>query len=118
MKSITTLLVTLAPFSGGFLLPGGFSSREAPVVRHSATSLASSISPSAEAESPRTLIRKGMQSFREGDVSSSLAYFDRADNAVDDGSLTPFLWQRGISYYYLDRFREGSEQARFWFMLE
>jgi hypothetical protein len=54
-----------------------------------------------------------MQSFRDGDVSSSLAYFDRADNAVPDGSLRPFLWQRGISYYYLNQFRDGSDQVIF-----
>ena len=72
-----------------------------------ATSLASSISPSSE--SPRTLIRKGMQSFRDGDISSSLMYFDRADES--DVSLRPYLWQRGISYYYLDQFRQGSDQV-------
>lgn len=53
-----------------------------------------------------------MQSFRDYDVPSSLAYFDRADAAVSDGSLKPFLWQRGISYYYLDRYKEGSDQFR------
>lgn len=75
------------------------------------SSLASSIGTS-ESESPRTLIRKGMQSFRDGDVSSSLQYFDRADDSVDDGSIRPYLWQRGISYYYLDQFRKGSDQVR------
>ncbi|KAL3807499.1 hypothetical protein ACHAXA_003990 [Cyclostephanos tholiformis] len=32
--------------------------------------------------------------------------------SVPRGSLTPYLWQRGISYYYLDRFRDGHEQFR------
>ena len=65
-----------------------------------------------EYESPRTLIQKGMRSFRDdNDVPSSLDYFNRADNAVPDGSLKPYLWQRGISYYYLDLFREGSDQV-------
>ncbi|KAL7516254.1 hypothetical protein ACHAWX_001287 [Stephanocyclus meneghinianus] len=82
-------------------------------IRHQTLAMASSVSPSymTESESPRTLIRKGMQSFRDGDVSSSLLFFDRADDAVADGSLRPYLWQRGISYYYLDRFMEGSEQV-------
>lgn len=53
-----------------------------------------------------------MQSFRENDVSGSLEYFDRADNVVSDGSLKPYLWQRGITYYYLNLFREGSDQFR------
>ena len=64
-----------------------------------------------ETESPRTLIRQGMQSFRDGHVASSLAWFDRADAAVPDGSLRPYLWQRGISYYYLDMFEAGSDQV-------
>eukprot|EP00804_Cyclotella_cryptica_P021746 CCRYP_012896-RF/>CCRYP_012896-RF protein AED:0.39 eAED:0.39 QI:76/0.33/0.25/1/0/0/4/0/194 len=82
--------------------------------RRQTLALGSSFSPLsvAESESPRTLIRKGMQSFREGDVSSSLSFFDRADDVVTDGSLRPYLWQRGISYYYLDRFMEGSKQFR------
>jgi len=53
-----------------------------------------------------------MQSFRENDVSGSLEYFDRADKAVTDGSLKPYLWQRGITYYYLNSFRDGSDQFR------
>ncbi|KAL7435331.1 hypothetical protein ACHAXM_004690 [Skeletonema potamos] len=51
-----------------------------------------------------------MQSFRSGDVSTSLQYFDKANYLVPDNKLTPYLWQRGISYYYLDKFQEGHEQ--------
>ena len=51
-----------------------------------------------------------MQSFRNGDVLTSLQYFDKANNLVPDNKLTPYLWQRGISYYYLDKFQEGHEQ--------
>ena len=61
-------------------------------------------------ESPRTLIQRGMQSFRKGEVSKSLQYFDTANDLVPDNKLTPYLWQRGISYYYLDKFQEGHEQ--------
>lgn len=53
-----------------------------------------------------------MQSFCNNDVPSSLAYFDKADAATPNGSLKPFLWQRGISYYYLDQFQAGSDQFR------
>jgi len=73
------------------------------------TSLASA-SNNDDESSPRTLIQQGMQSFRNGDVRASLQYFDRANNAVPDNKLTPYLWQRGISYYYLDKFQEGHEQ--------
>lgn len=62
-------------------------------------------------ESPRTLVQKGMQSFRNYDVESSLQYFNQAD-ALANGQLKPYLWQRGISYYYLDQFKEGSDQFR------
>ena len=79
--------------------------------QHHRQSALSASASSNELESPRTLIRKGMQSFRECDVPSSLTYFDSANDAVADASLGPFLWQRGISYYYLDMFKEGSEQV-------
>lgn len=66
-----------------------------------------------ESESPRILVQRGMQCFRNYDVPSSLDYFDKADTlAVPKGSLSPYLWQRGISYYYLNRFEEGSNQFR------
>ena len=53
-----------------------------------------------------------MRIFASGDVAGSIDAFDRSEAAVPDGSLTPYLWQRGISYYYADSFREGSEQFR------
>mmetsp|Transcript_13355 Transcript_13355/g.29454 ORF Transcript_13355/g.29454 Transcript_13355/m.29454 type:complete len:252 (+) Transcript_13355:201-956(+) len=56
------------------------------------------------------LVREGMYSFRSGDVVGSVEAFDRAESV--DASVTPFLWQRGISYYYKDMFQEGSEQFR------
>jgi len=62
-------------------------------------------------ESPRTLLQKGMQSFRSLDVPPSLTYFDQAD-ALANGGLSPYLWQRGISYYYLDEFQKGSQQFK------
>jgi hypothetical protein len=80
---------------------------------HRPTGITSSLhaSPiSFESESPRILVQRGMQCFRNYDVPSSLAYFDRAEAL--EGSLSPYLWQRGISYYYLNRFQEGSNQFR------
>lgn len=60
----------------------------------------------------RQLISEGMKSFRDGDVQRSVELFDQAEASQPKGSLTPFLWQRGISYYYLDRFDEASKQFR------
>ena len=60
---------------------------------------------------PRKLVQLGMQYFKQGDVESSIELFDQAEKI--DSSLTPYLWQRGISYYYADRFKEGSDQFRY-----
>ena len=64
-------------------------------------------------KNPRLLVSEGMQSFRRGNIQESIDLFDQADSLVSDGSLRPFLWQRGISYYYADRFQDGSDQVRF-----
>ncbi|GER55423.1 tetratricopeptide repeat [Striga asiatica] len=55
-------------------------------------------------------IRRGMLLFRQGDVQGSLVEFDRAIEL--DQRQRAYLWQRGLSLYYLDRFEEGAEQFR------
>ncbi|KAF3547003.1 hypothetical protein DY000_02003661 [Brassica cretica] len=55
-------------------------------------------------------IRNGMQLFRQGDVSGSVTEFDKA--IVLDSRQKAYLWQRGLSLYYMDRFEEGAEQFR------
>jgi hypothetical protein len=40
----------------------------------------------------------------------SIADFDSALAA--DQRLRPYLWQRGLSLYYAQRFEEGAKQAR------
>ncbi|PAN30883.1 hypothetical protein PAHAL_5G346400 [Panicum hallii] len=55
-------------------------------------------------------VRRGMQLFRQGDVAGSLAEFDKAVEM--DPRQKQYLWQRGLSLYYLDRFEEGAEQFR------
>ncbi|KAL7496339.1 hypothetical protein ACHAWT_004536 [Skeletonema menzelii] len=84
-------------------------SKKVPTSLH-ATASSSSSSSINEQQDPRTLIQKGMQSFRNGDISTSLQYFNKANDSVPNNKLTPYLWQRGISYYYLDMFQEGHEQ--------
>ena len=59
---------------------------------------------------PRQLVSMGMKRFTEGNVEDSIELFDRSD--LLDSSLTPFLWQRGISLYYTDQFQQGSNQVR------
>ena len=80
-----------------------------------------SVSPITKAElssktppTPRELVRQGMEYFRQYDVPTSLAYFDLADSLSTSQSgtirLTPYLWQRGISYYYLNKYNKGHDQ--------
>ncbi|KAM4108206.1 hypothetical protein ACB094_03G027600 [Castanea mollissima] len=55
-------------------------------------------------------IRRGMLLFRQGDVLGSVAEFDKAIEL--DPRQKAYLWQRGLSLYYIDRFEEGAEQFR------
>ncbi|KAF6161677.1 hypothetical protein GIB67_033170 [Kingdonia uniflora] len=55
-------------------------------------------------------IRRGMLLFRQNDVLGSLMEFDKAIEL--DPRQKAYLWQRGLSLYYLDRFAEGAEQFR------
>ncbi|WCJ26914.1 Tetratricopeptide repeat (TPR)-like superfamily protein [Euphorbia peplus] len=55
-------------------------------------------------------IRRGMALFIQGDVEGSVAEFEKAIEL--DPYQRVFLWQRGLSLYYLDRFEEGAEQFR------
>ncbi|KAK2403167.1 Tetratricopeptide repeat (TPR) superfamily protein [Trifolium repens] len=55
-------------------------------------------------------IRRGMSLFKQGDVLGSVTEFDRAIEL--DPRQKAYLWQRGLSLYYLDRFEEGAEQFR------
>nr|XP_043618866.1 uncharacterized protein LOC122590755 [Erigeron canadensis] len=47
---------------------------------------------------------------KEGDVAGSVREFDNAIKL--DPRQKAYLWQRGLSLYYLDRFEEGAEQFR------
>jgi tetratricopeptide (TPR) repeat protein len=51
-----------------------------------------------------------MESFRNGDVTKSIEYFDAAEQ--NDPSITPYLWQRGLSYYYNHQYEKASQQFR------
>lgn len=55
-------------------------------------------------------IRRGMLLFRQGDVLGSLVEFDKAIEL--DTRQKAYLWQRGLSLYYVDRFEEGADQFR------
>lgn len=56
-----------------------------------------------------TLMRRGMDAFRQGQVRDSVSLFDAS---ADAGYPKALLWQRGLSLYYVDRFQDGAEQFR------
>jgi len=49
-----------------------------------------------------------MASFQLGHVEAAIDDFDRAEHL--NPALTPYLWQRGIAYYYAERFAAGARQ--------
>ena len=61
----------------------------------------------AAAASP---VREGMALFSANKVEESISIFDSMIAAQP--SSKPYLWQRGLSLYYADRFRDGAEQFK------
>lgn len=59
----------------------------------------------AAAASP---VREGMAAFSDGKVEESIEIFDSI--IAQKPSAKPYLWQRGLSLYYADRFKDGAEQ--------
>jgi tetratricopeptide (TPR) repeat protein len=51
-----------------------------------------------------------MEAFREGQVEKSIKLFDQAEAA--EPRMDPYLWQRGLSYYYANDFEKASQQFR------
>ena len=65
---------------------------------------------SSNLDTARQYVRAGMQSFRQGRIAESITYFDQAQAA--EPRLDPYLWQRGLSYYYANQFSQASQQFR------
>ncbi|WP_016951753.1 hypothetical protein [Anabaena sp. PCC 7108] len=57
---------------------------------------------------PNAYIQRGMFYFKLAKVEESIQDFDTAEKL--DSKITPYLWQRGLSYYYVERFAEGAKQ--------
>jgi lipoprotein NlpI len=62
----------------------------------------------ADPHNPQLYIQRGMTAFQLGDIAASIGDFDRAERL--NPALTPYLWQRGIAYYYAERFEAGAKQ--------
>jgi tetratricopeptide (TPR) repeat protein len=57
---------------------------------------------------PKAYIQRGMIYFKLGHIAEAIADFDRAEHL--NPALTPYLWQRGLAYYYAERFADGANQ--------
>jgi len=57
---------------------------------------------------PKVYIERGMTYFKLGHIAEAIADFDRAEYL--NPALTPYLWQRGLAYYYARRFADGAKQ--------
>src|SRR2546430_12927239 len=57
---------------------------------------------------PQVYLQRGMTYFKLGHIAEAIADFDRAEHL--NPALTPYLWQRGLAYYYAERFTDGANQ--------
>ncbi|WP_414752161.1 tetratricopeptide repeat protein [Anabaena sp. CCY 9910] len=63
---------------------------------------------SKQPNNPNAYVRRGMVQFQLAKIEESIDDFDTAEKL--DDRIKPYLWQRGLSYYYADRFAEGAQQ--------
>jgi lipoprotein NlpI len=49
-----------------------------------------------------------MVRFKLAQIDAAIEDFDRAEEL--DPRITPYLWQRGLAYYYGERYEEGARQ--------
>jgi hypothetical protein len=91
-------------------------SRSSSLLQSSSTSSSNSINTNNSNSSyenrmlAQKYIQQGMLSFRLGNVLKSIELFNLAEQI--DTSITPYLWQRGISYYYNQQYKQASDQFR------
>ena len=62
----------------------------------------------ADPQNTQLRIKRGMAWFQLGNIAASIDDFDGAERL--NPTLTPYLWQRGIAYYYVGRFEDGAKQ--------
>ncbi len=58
--------------------------------------------------SAKSKTREGMSLFADNKVEESIAVYDEIISAQP--AMKPYLWQRGLSLYYAERFNDGAEQ--------
>lgn len=57
---------------------------------------------------PKLYIQRGMIYFKLARLNDSLKDFNKAEEL--NPQLTPYLWQRGLTYYYLERYAKAGRQ--------
>ena len=57
---------------------------------------------------PRLYIARGMLYFQLGKLNNSLKDFNKAEEL--NPQLTPYLWHRGLTYYYLRKYAKAARQ--------
>lgn len=62
----------------------------------------------ANSRNPNAFVRRGMVQFKLGQIAASIRDFDHAEQL--DARLTPYLWQRGLAYYYDQQYEAGARQ--------
>ncbi|HEY9853264.1 MAG TPA: hypothetical protein V6D28_27580 [Leptolyngbyaceae cyanobacterium] len=63
---------------------------------------------SSHPDDAKGYIRRGMVNFKLAKIDESIEDFDTAEKL--DRNVSPYLWQRGLSFYYAERFGEGAKQ--------
>lgn len=56
----------------------------------------------------RGYIQRGMVYFKLAKIAESIQDFDHAEQL--NPTVKPYLWQRGLSYYYSQQYQLGAEQ--------
>ncbi len=58
-------------------------------------------------------IQRGMVYFKLAKIAESIQDFDHAEQL--DPTIKPYLWQRGLSYYYTEQYQLGcSSKNKIW----
>ncbi|MCL1471880.1 tetratricopeptide repeat protein [Argonema antarcticum] len=57
---------------------------------------------------PKAYIRRGAVNFKLAKIDESIQDFDTAEKL--DPKVAPYLWQRGLSFYYAEKFESGAKQ--------
>jgi lipoprotein NlpI len=53
-------------------------------------------------------INSGMENLLQGNIQAAIVALDEAERL--DPAIDPWLWQRGLAYYFADMFEEGANQ--------